>query len=165
MLLPFTTTNHIARGLSYWRVTLASGKTLTEGQLSFDLLRGTRNVDWALDLVGSGDIRNVRELTLCYPQGEATLDIFEPYTAFQMKGGTQLFFGSGEKVEQFQLIGRVDNKETGDCTCAIWDVLEQRLYVDHHTSVRDFAPWRENVAPLKAISFEVTGIRLNGGVP
>lgn len=156
---PLTSSLHILDGRSYWKVKLTTGKEFSECDHSFDLLRGLRSVDWALDVVGSGDNARIAELTLCTPQGDATMPITESYTAFQLKRGISDLFTLNRTL-QAQIIGRVDNKETGDCTAVIWDVVEQKLYIDHKTNVRNFKTWREGMADIGALNLEVVGVRL-----
>lgn len=161
MIRPFlTTAMKILKGMSYWRVVLASGKVISEDDMSFDLLRGRRPVDWALDIVGAGDIKNIKELHLITPEGDACMPIGEPYTAFQFKRGTVMMFSGCQRIMNAQIIGRVDDKETGACTAVIWDVQEQKLYVDHLTTVHNFSAWREGVAAVGALSLEIVGVRL-----
>lgn len=156
LLTPFTT---LLCGLSYWKVKLSTGKEISEHQLSFDLLRGKRNVDWALDIVGSGDSGKITEMILCTPQGDAHMPLVEPFTALQLKRGTQDLFG-GQKTIMAQIIGRVDDRETGACTACIWDVLEQKLYTDFVTNVHAFGAWREGITAPGALSADVIGFRL-----
>jgi len=154
------TGSHILEGFSYWKVELTSGKELTEDALSFDFIRGIRNIDWALDLVSTGDVGKIRELKLCTPHGVASLPILEPYTAFQLKVGTKVLLGGSERVLQAHIIGRVDDRETGKCTAVIWDVIEQKLYLDYSTSIRNFKRWRDGVSDLGELSISVLGVRL-----
>jgi hypothetical protein len=161
-----STTTKLSRGQSYWRVTLTTGKIINEGQLSFDFLRGTRNVAWLEDIVGSGDYKNIREITLCTPEGEVTLPIFEPYTAFQLQRGTTNLF-TGGRIANCQIIGRLEDRESGACTAVIWDMQGEQqtngtckhLYIDHSTTVRAFSAWREGVAPIGTLDYKVVGLR------
>lgn len=152
--------SQLLNGLSYWKVILTTGKEFSEFDRSFDLLRGIRPVDWALDIVGSGDNAKVAELILCTPHGNAHMRINEPYTALQLKRGVMSMLGGGERIIEAQIIGRVDNKETGECTATIWDVTEQKLYLDHKTNVKHFTKWREGISDIGALSVEVVGVRL-----
>src|SRR5258708_25522014 len=107
---------------SYWRVIFDTGRQLSER----DLVASQRPADWTLDLVTTGDILRVRELHLIYPgffTRAAALKIVEPGTAFQFKTGGLTVEGDGTQSRQIfaQVIGRVDDKQTGDCTCWIWD--------------------------------------------
>lgn len=166
MLQLFSGISRLAQGRSFWQVKLTTGKTVTEGQVSFDLIRGPRNVIWLEDICGSGDNRHIREITLCTPGGDITLPITEPYTAFQFQMGTVAFFG-GEKIPNAQVVGRVNNRETGECTCAIWDVqgeeqadgTRKHLFVDHKTTVRAFASWRGGIPDIGTLAYEMVGLR------
>jgi hypothetical protein len=144
---------------------MRSGKEFSELDKSFDLLRGTRPVDWALDIVGSGDNgkqsdgqARIEELYLCTPQGEVSLSISEPYTAFQLKRGTMDLLG-WNRIIQAQIIGRLDDSETGRCTAYIWDVQEQRLYGEWQTYITNFAAWREGIIPIGALNLEPIGLK------
>lgn len=165
MVALFQSTTRLVQGRSYWQVKLTTGKTVTEGQVSFDFIRGPRNVIWLEDIIGSGDNRHIKELTLCTPEGDVTLAISEPYTAFQFQMGTVAFFG-GEKIPNAQIIGRVNNRETGECTCAIWDVqgeeqpdgTRKHLFLNHKTNVRSFASWRGGIPHIGALSYKHVGL-------
>lgn len=160
MIRPILTTNmKLLRGMSFWRVILTSTKTISEDDMVFDRLRGRRPVDWHLDIAGSDDIRRIKELHLITPHGDAGMLITEPYSAFQFKRGTMLVLADDKRIANAHVIGRVDDLETGDCTATIWDVQEQRLYVDHHTNVHNFAAWRPGVCAVGALSLDVIGIR------
>ena len=166
MLQIFTTEQRLNRGLSYWKVKLNTGKTFHEGQMAFDFLHGAHNMSWYEDIVGSGDNKYISEITLCTPQGDVTIPILEPYTAFQFQRGTiSLFYG--EKIANCQIIGRIDDKETGMCTAAIWDVqgdeTGKHLYIDYTTSIFNFKKWREGVADAGPMNYDVIGLRGLGG--
>ena len=153
-------TTMLLAGEAYWKVRLISGREYSEYDLAFDVRAGgMRSVDWARDIVGSGDNARVAELTLCTRAGNATLLIGEPCVAFQLKRGTMSLFGE-TRILEAQIIGRVDNHETGDCTCAIWDVQQQRLYTDYTTTVHQFAAWRDGITAIGALSLPVLGVRL-----
>lgn len=166
MVQLFSGISRLVQGRSYWKVHLTTGKTITEGQLSFDLLRGSRNIIWLEDVIGSGDNRNIREITLCTPEGDVTLPISEPYTAFQFQQGMVSFFG-GERIANAQVIGRVDDKETGACTCVVWDVQGEEqpdgsykhLFIGHLTSVKNFASWRAGTPHIGRLHYEMVGLR------
>lgn len=154
----FSQFNKLAHGFSYWQVKLANGTTKSEIDVSFDLMRGTRSLEWLEDIIGSGDLKNVQELTLCTPQGNATFAVTEPYTAFQFKQGMMPLLG-GERTLTAQIVGRVEDKETGLCRVTIWDVVEQKLYIDHMTSVKDFKVWRPGIADIGRLNIEALDLR------
>jgi len=151
---PLVHTSMILAGQSYWKVRLRSGKEYSEFDTSFDLLRGSHSIDWALDITGSGDNKNIAELTLCTPQGDATLKITEPYSAFQLKCGASAMFGN-ERILLGQIIGRVEDKESGLCTCCLWDVQQQRMDAQYMSNINNIE-WRN----IGAMSLEVVGLRL-----
>lgn len=163
-----SSSNRIFAGQSYWKAVLTSGKTISEIDMktgfttdpkSGRLVAFRREIQWYDDIVAAGDAKNIKELHLVTPAGDACLPISEPYSAFQFHRGTFLPFSEQRQVNM-QLIGRVDNKETGDCTAIIWDVHEQRLYTDHITTVFDFTAWREGVTKVGRINLDVVGVRL-----
>lgn len=166
-----STTTRLSRGQSYWQVTLKTGRTFHEGQVASNFSHGLHNIAWFEDIVGSGDCGRIRELTLCTPEGDVTLPILEPCTAFQLQRGTTALF-TGEKIVNCQIIGRVDDRGTGACTAVIWDVQGEEmpdgtmkhLYIDHFTTVKDFVRWREGVADVGQLSYDVVGLRNIGGV-
>lgn len=162
-------TAQLLRGQSYWQVKLTSGREFSEldQKVAYapDPVNGRpiarkRHIEWREDIVASGDNARIRELHLVTPQGDACLMIGEPYTAFQFKRGTMLPLHSGIRLMNAHIIGRVDNKETGSCTAVIWDVQEQKLYIDQMTNVRNFAAWRPGVIPVGAIQLDAVGVRL-----
>lgn len=165
MLSLFTGSSRLRDGRSYWKVQLSTGKTVVEGQLSFDFLRGTRNVDWHLDIC-SGDAKHIQEITLCTPQGEFSLAISAPYTAFQFQMGTLSFF-SGTRIANAQIIGRVDNPENGECTAHIWDNqgeeieegVYKHLFLNHKTSIHCFETWRAGIPSPGKLAAEMMGVR------
>lgn len=152
----------LLRGETFWRATLTSGKTLTEGQPSFDFLRGTRSVDWYLDIVGNGDCRRIENLTLCTPEGDFTLVSLhvppEPCSFFQFKRGTKQLL-TGGNVANAHIVGRVDDKSTGECTAIIWDNQERRVYT-HSTNIHRFSAWREGIIPIGALNYVAMGVTL-----
>src|SRR6266704_1631278 len=147
---------HLSQGLSFWSIKTREGLVIKESQKTVSYNGLLRQKDWGLDVVNK-DIKNIEEIFLHTPKGIASLEISLPYTAFQFKFGTQSII-FGEKIRQGQIIGRVDNISNGDCTCAIWDILEQELYIDHCTNVREFTPWREGSAKFGAMSLDVIGV-------
>jgi len=182
----------LAEHRSWWRVVLTTGQVLSERQLRFDLrVGGLRPFDWAHDLTDNGDVLKIKELYLeCppnqqHPGGQVIrLDISEPGTAFQFKTASVDTLGANQRVLEAQVIGRVDDKENGLCTCYIWDAkqggptynpkTEQFIYLgglvtqerdgevwqDYQTSIYTFGSWREGIAPIGALSHEVMGLRI-----
>lgn len=145
---------------SYWTCRLTTGKELDERGMIFDLRAGgLRPLDWSLDLVSTGDIRRIRELTLHCPDGKYdSLGIDEPGTCFQLKVASMHMLGAGGRQVECQLIGKVLNKENGSCTCRIWDRVYGLLHYD--TTIYDFGSWRVGITPLGKLSLDVLGLRL-----
>lgn len=154
-----TSINRLARGESYWQAILTSGREVCEVETRKDPVTGLhRPVRWLEDIVASGDSAHLKELWIHTPSGDAALRITEPYTAYQFNlSGTQLTQG---RVLIAQIIGRVDDKETGQGIAYIWDCTTQQLYKDEQASVRHFGAWRPGIAPFGALSLEVIGVRL-----
>ena len=144
---------------SYWSAVLLTGKEVNERGVVFDFRAGgLRPLDWSLDIVSTGDILKIKEISLHCPDGQAaTLTIEEPGTVFQLKIASMGVL-AGVRQIQGHLIGKVVDKESGACICKIWD-REQGL-IDFTTSVYAFASWRPGVLPLGALSLNVLGLRL-----
>lgn len=158
----------------YWAVKLASGQMYSELTLMNDpsFPAGKRPFDWALDLVANGEVKRIKELFLFCPPNRynpagqtARLPLLEPGTAFQFKVGfLDSNLAGGTRSFVAQVIGRVDDKETGDCTCFVWDGLachgEGALLTPFSSNVYRFGTWRPEIAPIGQISFEVQGLSL-----
>lgn len=178
---------------SYWAVRLSTGEWLCEARTKTDLRTGMeRFFDWSNDLVANGDVLKIRELWLLCPPSRtsplgntARLDITEPGTAFQLKIATiDSSIVASSRTVQAHIIGRIDNKETGECTCYIWDTVQDGLCTpetmiydpmtgsakrDEHgnlayagkTSVYNFHSWRPgSLAPLGRLELATVGVRL-----
>lgn len=158
---------------SHWEVVLTTGKVLTEYQLVYDFGRAChRQIDWSLDLNTTGDLYKIKELWLICPGGHRTtfrggverpirLEITEPGTAFQFKHGTFNTLGVTSKNVEAQIIGKITNKEDGDCICWIWDRIHG--LIEYQSNINNFGMWRPNsgLIPLTKLSLEVVGLRLN----
>jgi hypothetical protein len=144
---------------SYWTCTLSSGRVITERDVIFGMLHGgLRPIDWSLDVVSTGDIYKIREVSLHCPDGRiATHTIEEPGTCFQLKIAS-LGTMSGRRTVQSHLIGKVTDKESGLCDCYIWD--RQLGLIVFHSSVYACGSWRAGVLPLGCLSADVLGLRL-----
>lgn len=167
---------YLAQGLSYWKVklratSLSKRREFSELDMTWDPVRGHRPLDWALDIIGSGDNNHIEELMLVTPQGEVVMPFYEPRSAFQFKRGTLDMLSNG-RIVQAQIIGRVENRETGVCTACIWDVAghdqyseqgvllpeKQHLYLDFVTNIHNFEAWHKDIVPVGAMSKEVIGV-------
>ncbi len=167
-------------GESYWSVVMRSGKTwseLDEKSIEIPTLQGgtkrylVRRLEWKEDLINSGDIAKVKEIHLHTPQGVARTHVGDPYTGFQFSRGTSALL-TGEKLKNLQVIGAVTDKDTGECTFALWDYQDQNLYVDMlwdnenkvtyrgHNSVRDFKAWRDGVIPIGPLNLKAMDVRI-----
>ena len=153
--------------LAYWSVLLSTGRQWSEHTLLPTWQagwRGVRKLDWALDIVATGDIHNIRELALHCPDGrKVILEITEDMPAFQFKTKSMDVFGDAGTNLEFQVIGRVIDKATGRCECFAWDYRpkpgEQHL-VAYKSSIYRFGAWRDTVTPIGALGLEVQGFRL-----
>jgi hypothetical protein len=133
-----------------------------------DLVRGVRQADWSLDIVGSGDYKKIEELWLICPPtatsplgNTARLPIEMPGTAFQLKVAFVESDGvNSARSLQAQLIGRVTDVETGDCECFIFDYGWQVMSTPWKSNVKRFGTWRSEVAPLTQLNYTVVGIDL-----
>lgn len=167
--------------LPHWEVILLTGKKLTENMPVFDSVRGVRAIDWSLDLVTTGDILKIKEAYLVFPsplQGMTVVQrnsniiarqafkgdricipVTEKNCVFQMKIKSLDGIGSSVGTFECQMLGNVTDKETGACTCYIWDRLMG--LVAYTTSIYAFGTWREGIAPISNISHAVVGINLS----
>lgn len=147
----------LAAGQSFWRVRLSTGRIMSELGTVHDLRRGTtRHMEWLEDLIGSGDIARVREVTLCTPRGDVHLVVEEPYTAFQFSQGMVSLEGRRKSA---QVVGVVTDKAIGACEYAVWDVAMQQVYTGT-TSVYSFEAWRPGVVPFGALNLAALDVRL-----
>ena len=149
--------------LAYWSVLLQSGKQWSEHRL----VRGStglRKLDWALDLVSTGDIHKIKELTLHCPDGRtAVLEITPDMPAFQFKTKSLDMLGANGIGLEYMVIGRVLDKATGRCECFIWDYRPepgQEHLIAYKSSIYKFGGWRNTTTPLGASGLEVQGFRL-----
>jgi hypothetical protein len=121
-------------------------------------------LDWALDLVSTGDIKRVKEITLHCPNGKnAILEIPETGTAFQFKTKSLNMLGAGGNNLEFQVIGRVLDKVSGQCECFIWDYRpkpDQPHLVAYKSTIYHFGSWRDTIVPIGALGLDVQGFRL-----
>jgi hypothetical protein len=144
---------------SHWEVELTSGKVLNERETKTDLLKGmTRLVDWSLDLVATGDVRHIKQLRMYCPDVPlpVVLDITESGTAFQLKVGNVSIGGGGHSMIA-QIIGKVTNKETGDCECYVWDWRRRDAFA-WSNNVYDMGTWSESIMPIGTLALNVLGI-------
>lgn len=148
-------------GESYWNVIFQNGKELSELDTKPYLDEGkvlrVRSVEWLEDIIGSGDLGNVKEAMLCTPQGIAHFTVTEPYTVFQFSRGT-LALLEGNRIKNLQCMGVVTNKDTGECECAVWDQQTRQLYTMFN-NVKDFQAWREGVIPIGRLNIEALDLR------
>jgi hypothetical protein len=153
--------------LSFWSVLLTTNKRLNEHQLIPTLragVKGLRKLDWGDDLVSTGDIKRVKEITLHCPDGRtAVLEIPESGTAFQFKTKSMNMLGAGDTGLEFQVIGRVLDKLSGACECFAWDYRpkagEEHL-VAYRSTIYQFGMWRDSCTPLGALGLDVHGFKL-----
>ncbi len=76
VIMGLTSLIYLAQGLSYWKVklrptSLSKRREFSELDMTWDAVRGHRPLDWALDIVGTGDNTRIEELMLVTP-GHAT---------------------------------------------------------------------------------------------
>jgi|SRR5579859_235451 len=176
----------------YWAVKLSTGEWICEARLKTDVYRGTeRPFDWSNDLVANDDVLKIIQLWLLCPASPrspfgntARLTIEEPGTAFQFKvGSVESAIVTSTKTFQAQIIGKVTNKETGDCDVFIWDEIQRGLITPTtyiydsktrsakrdangtliragQTNVYNFHSWREGIAPLGQLELKTVGIHI-----
>lgn len=154
---------------AYWAVKLGNGKFQSELDQKFDIAHaGLRPFDWTLDLVATDDILKIKELWLFCPPNHlnplgstARLPIMLPGTAFQFKvGNMDSSLALSTRHVESQVIGRVDDPASGDCTFFVYDGPQNVMSVPMQTNIYHFGSWREGIAPIEHLSFEVLGLRL-----
>ena len=153
--------------LAYWSVLLTTGKRWSERTIVPTLQagqKGFRKLDWGLDIVASGDIHRLKELTLHCPDGRtAILEISADMPAFQFKTKSLNMLGDGASNLECHVIGRVVDKASGRCECFIWDYrpkMGEPSLVAYKSSVYRFGAWRDTLTPIGALGLEVQGITL-----
>lgn len=148
-----------------------------------DFLIGRRRLDWTLDIVSTGDWRKIKELWLFCPPtplnpagNTARLPIVMPGTAFQFKVATfDSVIVEGRRSVQAQIIGRVNDVETGDCECMVFDYVLQALVVEWSGNIGlnghpGLGTWRPNIpgkptiTPIGRLNLPVCGIFLPEGI-
>lgn len=148
------------RKYSYWEVELTSGKVIREIDLVRDSF-GKRPVDWTLDLCSTGDLKRVRELRIICPGFlvHGVLKFRESQTAFQFKSSSAVHDGMRQyRILESQVIGRIDDKATGLCSCFIWDRMLGLF--KYRSNIRDFGNWHPRIAPIHELSQDVLGLCL-----
>jgi len=156
---------HLFTTEPYWRVVLITGKMLTKYQTVWDqMLTRKRELDWTLDLIGTGDILKIKRLELVYPgfNRSVVLQITEPGTAFQFcRQAKGMDMGTGQLVDsvEAQIIGRVYDKINGLCEGYIWDRVNGLLQYDE-VQINAFPSWREGLTPPGALNLDVLGLRI-----
>ena len=119
-------------------------------------------------LLRNGDVANIKELWLICPPNRmspfgntAKFEITEPYTAFQMKTASFDALGANGTTFEGLIIGKVDDKVSGDCTFFVWDNVLKAMSVPQKGNVYTGLPsWRDGIANVKNLSFDVLGLRL-----
>lgn len=159
--------------LAYWSMILTVGgdihktKALSERDLVYSNIKGQkglRKLDWALDIVSTGDIHKIKDLSLNCPDGrKVTLEITEDMPAFQFKTKSMNMLGANDTGLEFQVIGRVIDKASGRCECFAWDYRPkpgEPSLVAYKSSIYHFGMWRDTCTPLGALGLDVQGFRL-----
>jgi hypothetical protein len=149
----------LASGQSYWHARLSSGRVVRELEFFTDILAGRmRHMEWLEDVIASGDLAKVVEVTLYTPQGDVSIPVIRPYGAFQLNQGIAALF-TGERIKTAQIVGSITSDE-GDCVAAIWDARQGRLYPEMHTNLFNFCSWHPDVPALGRLNVEALGVRL-----
>lgn len=159
--------NRMDPQLAFWSVLLTSGKEWSEHSMVGTMRKGQaglRQLDWALDIVSTGDVHRVKEIRLHCPDGRtAVLEIADGMEPFQFKTKALNMIGAGDSFLEYQVIGRVIDKASGRCECFIWDYRpkpgEPNL-VAYRSNIYAFGMWRDTCTPLGALGLEVQGFRL-----
>ncbi len=154
--------------MAYWSVTMRSGKVRSERTLIptwHKGISGLRKLDWLWDIVGTGDIKHVKELRIHCPNGQAGVIERGPerYPIFQFRQKSLHILGGCQGRLEFLCVGRVIDTGNGWCEAFIWDYfpkLGEPNLVAWQTNINDFGAWRDTMTPIGALSMEVQGFRL-----
>lgn len=166
---PFRAIAMFTAGQSWWHVELSTNKVWSQLDTVCDPIRGKpdkkyqRSLDWYLDLVATGDVKRIKVIALHTPKGDAALRIDEPGTVYQLNAaGLLLDMGAGSAGRQrdAQIIGRIDDRETGTGIAYIWDVPMQQMYKDEQANVHDFQGWRPGIQALGRLAIQNMGLSL-----
>jgi hypothetical protein len=116
--------------MAYWSVETTRGKVWSERQLIptwHEGVKGVRKLDWLWDIVGTGDIKRLKTVTLHCPDGRTgVLEMTEPgemrskWPAFQFRNKSVDVISGYGRLE-FLVVGRVIDPANGWCECFIWD--------------------------------------------
>jgi hypothetical protein len=128
--------------------------------------------DWTLDLITTGDILRIEQLWMFCPRnptspnGNTATLFFKPEeagTAFLFNISQQSMYGRMDH----KIIGKVYDRQNGDCACFIWDDFYKCMSSPWHTNIYKFGTWRASVpgkpggiAPIGELSQETIGLRL-----
>lgn len=154
---------------SYWAVKLDNDEWVCEARMHTDVYRGVeRQYEWYEDIVANGDGAHIKELWLLCPANKlsplgntARLPILQPWTAFDFKvNHASSNFVQTWKTQEAHIIGRVDDKATGDCTCFIWDDRYSVLCEPFCTNVYNFGTWKSSLPPRGELALEKIGVKL-----
>ena len=159
---------------AYWAVKIdetgdPAKDWISEAHPKVDLLKATAcNTDWTADVVRPGHCDHIKDLWLFCPPNQlspggntAHIPIYEPYTAFEMKVGTFMTnLVTGERQTRAMLVGRVNDRASGDAVVFIWDHDYGVMWEPWHTNVRPpgMGTWREGIAPLGTLAYDQIGM-------
>lgn len=152
-------------GRAFWGIELEDGGWYTQLHTLVDVVRGCeRELQWYDDIVATSDVLRIKELWLFCPKSRETplgatceLDIKEKGTAFYCAGKASSL-GVG-RYPTFTLIGRVNDKDSGDCEMYIWDALVRRCY-HHRSNVRNISQWRKGGPIVGKLALDRIGLRI-----
>ncbi len=152
---------------AYWAAKLRNpDQWLSEvdGRVNF-IGAAYRPYDWTMDLVTTGDILRIAELWMFCPRNQLSPEGNTARIPFsQEESGTAFMFNVARVMMEHRvdhkIIGKVTDRDSGDCVCFIWDDLYKVMSSPFYTNVNKFASWREGVAPIGQLSHEVIGLRL-----
>lgn len=162
-----TAIGHPLPDRAYWAVKRKDGTFVCELDEVSNFQHGRHPLDWTLDIISTGDWRNITELWLICPPtptspggNTARLPIQQPGTAFQLKvGHLNSTLAAGNRTLGAQLIGRVTDWESGACECFIFDYEWQALSQPWPSNIYRFGTWRSGIAPIGTLALDVLGLR------
>jgi hypothetical protein len=158
----------------YWAVKVAetgdpAKDWISEAHPKVDLVNATvRSTDWTRDVVHPGHSATIKDLWLFCPPNRlspggntAHIPIHEPNTAFEMKVGSLMSnLATSERHMHAMLVGRVNDRKSGEAVVFIWDEDYGVMWEPWHTNVRPpgMGTWREGIAPLHGLNYNEIGL-------
>lgn len=154
---------------AFWAAKLTNGEWVCNANTVRDAeTNGYRFIQWKLDIVDTGDQKNITELWLfCPPHPSARngctahVSITRPGTPFYLPI-TEPPNKRGKRPIQANVIGRVDDTY-GNCTCYAWDKVLGLLTPEYTMTDPDGARWQPLKTNVRSFGWRVkNGEKISG---